>query len=270
MAVVDIAEVLIEPPGLSRGSSRNLRDNGSVSLAALPRIERLHLADLTLPEGHPAVPGGGQAVVFGFVIDHPDGAIIVDTGVGRGNEFIDQAYSPAIWDLDAVLADVGITTGAVAAVVNSHLHFDHCGQNPTYYGSSVPVFVQAEEVKAAKERDYTVNEWATVPEAQLRSVRGDEMIADGVKILSTPGHTRGHQSVVVEADGHTVVLAAQAVWDIAEFHREEASTANVGADDLRDVAIASIRRIKALNPDLTYFSHHPEVLQRGQPQGGHA
>jgi glyoxylase-like metal-dependent hydrolase (beta-lactamase superfamily II) len=35
------------------------------------------------------------------------------------------------------------------AVVNSHLHFDHCGQNPMYYGTDVRIFVQAEEVEAA-------------------------------------------------------------------------------------------------------------------------
>lgn len=233
-----------------------------MALETMPRIERLHLADLALPVGHPATPAGGEAVVFGFVIDHPDGAIVVDTGVGRGNDFIDQAYSPMVRDLGEALVAVGIEPGSVAAVVNSHLHFDHCGQNPAYYGGAVPVYVQAEEVEAAGERFYTVPEWAAVPTGQLRAVRGDEIIADGVTILSTPGHTRGHQSVVVEADGHRVVLAAQAVWDIAEFHREEAAAANVDAEELKDAAVASIRRLKALDPDLAYFSHHREVFRR--------
>jgi N-acyl homoserine lactone hydrolase len=233
-----------------------------MALFALPRIERLHLADVVLPQGHPAAPRGGQVVVFGFVIDHPDGAIIVDTGVGRGNDFVDQAYSPTVVDLERALVAVGIEPDDVAAVVNSHLHFDHCGQNPTYYGTSTPVFVQAEEIEAARERFYTVPEWSAVPDAQLRAVRGDEMIADGVHILSTPGHTRGHQSVVVEADGKRVVLAAQAVWDITEFLAEEATAANVDIEDLRDAAVASIRRLKALEPDLAYFSHDPGVFIR--------
>jgi len=233
-----------------------------MALANLPRIERLHLSDLVLPDGHPEARGDRRAVVFGFVIDHPDGAIVVDTGVGLGNDFIDQAYSPTVWDLDKMLAKAGIDPTSVAAVVNSHLHFDHCGQNPTYYGTTVPVFVQADEVAAAREPYYTVTEWAEIPAAQLRAVRGDEVIAEGVRILFTPGHTRGHQSVVVEADDGTVVLAAQAVWDIAEFHREEATSANVDAQDLRDAAVDSIRRLKALDPDLAYFSHHAEVFRR--------
>ena len=237
-------------------------ENGRVALSVLPRIERLHLADLVLPEGHPAAPGGGQAVVFGFVIDHPDGAIVVDTGIGRGHAFIDEAYHPRVQDLSAALSAVGVDPSRVAAVVNSHLHFDHCGQNPTYYGTSVPVYVQADEVEAARERFYTVSEWATVPDGQLRALRGDEALAEGVRILSTPGHTLGHQSVVVEAAGTRVVLATQAVWDIAEFHHEEASEANVDSEDLRAAALESIRRLRALDPDVAYFSHHPEVYRR--------
>jgi len=64
----------------------------------MPRIERLHLADLTLPEDHPAARSGRDAVVFGFAIDHPDGVIVVDTGVGRGSAFIDEVYRPSVLD----------------------------------------------------------------------------------------------------------------------------------------------------------------------------
>lgn len=231
-----------------------------MALSALPRIERLHLADLTLPDDHPA--GGGTAVVFGFVIDHPDGAIVVDTGVGRGNDFIDQVYSPNVSDLGGALSAARIDPTSVAAVVNSHLHFDHCGQNPRYYGGRVPVFVQADEVTAARAPYYTDPKCAAIPAAQLRALSGDEVIAEGVTILSTPGHTPGHQSVLVEGGGQRVVIGAQVVWDIAEFDREEAAPANVDAEDLRDAAVASIRRLKALDPDCAYFSHHPEVYRR--------
>jgi len=238
-----------------------------VPLVSMPRVERLHLSEVVLPEGHPEATRGRSAVVFGFVIDHPDGAIVVDTGVGRGNPFIDDVYSPTVVNLEpaldeAVLDEAGIEPSSVIAVVNSHLHFDHCGQNPRYYGSRVPVFVQAEEVEAARGRYYTVSEWATVPADQLRTVRGDEQIAVGVRLLSTPGHTRGHQSVVIERGGDVVVIAAQSVWDIEEFRRGEASLANVDSGELREAAVASIRRLKSFDPARAYFSHHPQVYSR--------
>ncbi len=58
------------------------------------------------------------------------------------------------------------------------------------------------------------------------------------------------------------VIAAQAVWDIAEFHDEEATRSNVNAADLRDAAVASIRRLKSLDPTVASFSHHPDVYRR--------
>jgi len=81
-------------------------------------------------------------------------------------------------------------------------------------------------------------------------------------VLTTPGHTRGHQSVIVEAGGDVVVIAAQAVWDIAEFHNVEATESNADAE-LRDAALGSIRRLKALEPSIAYFSHDARVYRRG-------
>ena len=227
----------------------------------MPRVERLRLADLVLPDDHPEARRSREAVVFGFAIDHPDGIVIVDTGVGIGNAFIDEMYRPKVLDVEEALRSVGLDANRVTAVVNSHLHFDHCGQNPTYYGTDVPVYVQADEVAAARERFYTVDEWASVPDAQLRALHGDELLADGVRVLATPGHTRGHQSVVVETPDEVVVIAAQAVWDIAEFRDERATEANVDAVELRDAAVASIRRLKALDPTTAYFSHHSGVYR---------
>jgi len=230
----------------------------------MPRIERLRLADLTLPADHPEAKRSREAVVFGFAIDHPDGVIVVDTGVGRGNAFVDEVYRPSVLDLAQGLAAVHLDPTRVMAIVNSHLHFDHCGQNPVFYGSEVPVYVQAEEVEAARERFYTVDEWAAVPDRQLRAVRGDEELVDGVRVLATPGHTRGHQSVVIEAQDDVVVIAAQAVWDVSEFEDERASDANVDAPALLEAAVALIRRLKALDPVTAYFSHHPQVYRRSR------
>jgi glyoxylase-like metal-dependent hydrolase (beta-lactamase superfamily II) len=165
-------------------------------------------------------------------------------------------------DVEDALVAAGLDPTRVCAVVNSHLHFDHCGQNPTYYGTKVPVFVQRDEVDDARARFYTVPEWASVPDDQLRALSGDETIAEGVRVVATPGHTRGHQSVVVEAQGESVVIAAQAVWNIEEFHNEEATASNVDSEELRGAAVASIRRLKAINPKTAYFSHHRGIYRR--------
>ena len=228
----------------------------AIALRSLPRIERLDLAVLTLPEWHPEAPNQPTAPVYGYVIDHPDGPIVVDTGVGFGNDFIDEVYQPECVRLDGALGAVGIEASSIVGVVNSHLHFDHCGQNPILYGTDVPFFLQQLEVdEVERNRFYTDAEWALPPAAKRLLLGGDFEMAEGVTILSTPGHTPGHQSVVVESTVGRVVVAGQAVWELEEFVDEQVTVSNVFSDEFHDLAIDSIRRIKALKPQAVYFAH---------------
>jgi N-acyl homoserine lactone hydrolase len=230
-------------------------------LTELPQIERLPLAKVVLPDGHPEAVTTREAPVYAFLIRHPDGAILVDTGVGRGSAFVDEVYRPTVVDLADALAECGIDHRDVVAVVNSHLHFDHCGQNPEFYGLDVPVYVQTPEVEAAKALYYADPDWSAVPPGQLRRVNGDEELAVGVRLLATPGHTSGHQSVPVEGGDDVVVIAAQSVWSATEFASQKRSQTNVEDLSLYEAAEDSIRRLRSLNPSLAYFSHDSEVYR---------
>jgi len=227
----------------------------------LPLVERLPLAQLVLPKDHRAPVTAREVPVFAFLIHHPDGAILVDTGVGRGNAFIDEVYQPTIVDVSDALAQCGVDHRDVVAVVNSHLHFDHCGQNPSFYGLDIPVYVQSAEVEAAKALYYTDPTWAAVPFSQLRRVKGDEELAEGVRLIATPGHTLGHQSVIIEGRDDVVVIAAQSVWSASEFVSMEPDKDNVEDASLREAAEDSIRRLRSLHPTLAYFSHDSEVFR---------
>jgi len=228
-----------------------------VPLAQLPRIERLDLATVELPIDHPAAGLGRSVAVHGFLIDHPDGPILVDTGVGFGNELIDELYQPTRADLGERLAQVGVELDDVVAVINSHLHFDHCGQNPALFGGRTTFYAQAAEIDAVEaHRLYTDATWALAPIAQRRVIAGDQQLADGVTILATPGHTAGHQSVLVEGGGRRVVIGAQVVWHADELASEVASRANVDpVPELQVAAVESIRRLKALEPEIVHLSH---------------
>jgi len=236
-----------------------------VPLTDLPRIERLDLATVELPADHPAADLGRSVPVHGFLIDHPDGPILVDTGVGFGNALIDELYRPSRAELRLVLAQLGVELDDVVAVVNSHLHFDHCGQNPALFGGAAAFYSQAAELQAVEaDRFYTDAGWALAPAAQRRALHGDEELADGVTILATPGHTAGHQSVLVEAAGRRVVIGAQVVWHGDELATEVASRANVDPiPELQSAAVDSIRRLKSLHPEVVHLSHCPAYVPPG-------
>ncbi|MEM7323678.1 MAG: MBL fold metallo-hydrolase [Actinomycetota bacterium] len=236
-----------------------------VGLTEMPEILRLDLAVVELPDAHPAAHRGRTVPVYGYCILHPDGPILVDTGVGFGNEFIDQLYNPQRSRLCDLLRRRGIQEDEVVAVVNSHLHFDHCGQNPSLFDGPAVFLAQAAEYETiARDPYYTDTAWALAPEQQRRVVTGDEQLTDGVTILATPGHTAGHQSVVVEGGGRRIVIGAQMVWHPDELAAEVAGAENVDPDPtLQEAAVDSIRRIKALDPDIVHLSHCPAFIGEG-------
>jgi N-acyl homoserine lactone hydrolase len=218
------------------------------------RVERLSLGDVTFPDWHPRSREGG-CPVFGYAIRHPDGVILFDTGVGTGNNVIDDLYNPNVTPIVTALERHGIDERDVVAVVNSHLHFDHCGQNEVFLRRNVPIYVQAVEITAAHTPGYTVPEWAFIPDRAIRRVRGDERVADGIQIIETPGHTPGHQSVVVETIDGPVVIAGQCVYKTDEIVGETIAPDNMHDATLRDAGQESLERLLSLDPRQIVVAH---------------
>ncbi len=176
-------------------------------------VTPLKLATMELPEFHPEAPG--LDTVYGFLVRDQDACVLVDTGVGMGSELIDRLYTPDRVELSSALAEAGASQDDITAVVNSHLHFDHCGNNSAFPG--VPIYVRQAELEAAKEPHYTVPEWVWFPEARYVPVEGGHRISSRLELLSTPGHTPGHQSLVVRSGRHVDLIVAQAAYTAQEF-----------------------------------------------------
>ena len=219
----------------------------------LPHIEPLHLADVTLPDAHPRA--GQPCPIFAFLIRHPAGLVLVDTGVGDGHAGIDKLYAPQRRLLKDELAARGVAVEDVTAVINTHLHFDHCGENRLFAG--VPIHVQRVEHEAAQEPLYTIPGWIDFQGAQYELHEGEAELLLGIRLIPTPGHTPGHQSVVIESSEGRIVIAGQAVYDAAEF--QGAAPAGEWDDELYATSAASLRDLK---PDRVYFSHDAVVWER--------
>src|ERR1700690_3388746 len=142
--------------------------------------------------------------VHGFVVTHPTGAVLVDTGVGGPEEWLtdwrggNRSVADALADLDMTPADIGL-------VINTHLHFDHCGQNAVF--KHAPFYVQRAELDRARRESPDLSEWFDFMGARFELLDGDAEILPGLSVIATPGHTAGHQSVAVTAaDGSTDLL----------------------------------------------------------------
>ena len=208
----------IEARGRARAGARRLN-----------AVTPLHFCDVTVD--------GALWPVFGWAIDGPVGTILVDTGMIDSTPSLDEGWGPVLRPWPEL--------GAVVAVINTHLHFDHCGGNRRFAGT--PIYVQRAELEAAVEPGY-LEEWVRFPGADYVELDGDAQLADGVSVLFTPGHSPGHQAVVVETDEGSVVLAGDVTYSMREL---------IGG------ATESIRRIHDLRPVRVYLAHHERPWEPG-------
>lgn len=213
-------------------------------LVRLADVVPLELARFTYPEQHPLA--GQSGVVFGYVVLLDDGVLLADTGIADDPD-IDLFYRPQRRDIAAALAATGSRAEAVTAVVNSHLHFDHCGGNVRFPG--VAIHVQRAEYEAARQPRYTVPGCLDFPGARYELHEGDHELTAGVGVLATPGHTPGHQSVAITTEDGLVLLAGHAFNTAAEFARGQADA------ERSEQERASAARLVALRPARVYLGH---------------
>jgi N-acyl homoserine lactone hydrolase len=213
-------------------------------------IVPLELAEFRFPDPELA---GRRGVVMGYAVRHPGGNLLFDTGFGFGNAELDETYHPVGRPIVEVLRAAGIGRDEVTAVANCHLHADHAGQNGAFPGTQI--HVQSAEWELAHTTDHTILEWIDAPGATYLLVDGDHEITPEMRLVATPGHTRGHQSLVVETADGPVVLAGQACYTAAEWAGEpDALDGRSGAPD-QTAYDRSIDRLRALEPARVYFGH---------------
>ena len=196
-------------------------------------VTPFHVADLHVE--------GEVMPVCVHLIDHPDGRILVDTGMTELHPLLDD-MSPDLWPLheqDLDLASIDI-------VVNTHLHGDHCGGNHLFAGT--PVHVQRRELEEARSRDdYTIREWLDAPGVTYVPVDGEAELLPGVRLVPAPGHTDGSQVVVVETGGRPIVICGDtAVW----------------YGELDDPQTEGQRLVRAMDPREVWLAH---VLEPWRP-----
>jgi glyoxylase-like metal-dependent hydrolase (beta-lactamase superfamily II) len=143
--------------------------------------------------------------------------ILVETGAGNKlSDKMKTIYEPQEMLLKS-LESTGVGAEDIDIVINTHLHFDHCGWNTVYQnGNAIATFPKAkyyaprgewEHGKKQMERDkisyISDNYDPLISTDQMELLEGEHEIAPGIAVSPYPGHTRTMQAVMISSGGKT-------------------------------------------------------------------
>jgi N-acyl homoserine lactone hydrolase len=205
-------------------------------------IVRLNLGRLWLEDLGQEIP------VHGFLIKHPNGAGLVDSGYGTPLELI-KDYRPVNASVAQALRQHDVDPSDIRWVINSHLHFDHCGQNAVF--PRAPFYIQRVEYER-RGRYETPKAWLEFAGARFELIDGDTEVVPGVRVLTTPGHTAGHQAVQIDTTAGPALISGDACWTVEMFNGNPPRP-----EQMEDVPTGqrSIERLRQLNPAAVHFCH---------------
>ena len=191
--------------------------------------------------------------VHGFAVLHPTlGAVLIDTGCGGPDELFREfrVVNRAVAD---AMADHGLHPSDVRMVINTHLHFDHCGQNAAF--PQARLFVQRSEHERVRSEEGNVSEWLDASGVEFELLDGDTSFADDLRALVTPGHTVGHQSVLADTDDGLAVFVGDAAFRRTVWESPDGQPLAPG--QAADVSSwrRSLDALRSRSPARVYFCH---------------
>jgi glyoxylase-like metal-dependent hydrolase (beta-lactamase superfamily II) len=158
-----------------------------------------------------------------LLIEHPSGLILIDTGAGnKESEKFKDIYGleneglGGATMLEDGLKQIGVAPADISIVINTHLHFDHAGGNTRNRpdGTLEISFPNATYIVKRGEYEYATHsnertaasyfERNFVPleaDDKIEFVSREKQIVKGIRVIPTPGHTPGHQSILIESAG---------------------------------------------------------------------
>lgn len=195
--------------------------------------------------------GNFKSQIGVFIVETKGKIIIVDTGVGNGKKRTGYPFWTNLkTDFLGKLKRAKFPLEKINFVINSHLHLDHVGWNTMFVdGKWVPTFSNARYLMVEKEFNY----WNGFPSKELKAdlegindsvmpaydaglvdlISSDYAITSEVSLISTPGHTPGHVSILIKSKGEQAVITGDTMhhpcqiahyeWETIDTDKEKAN-----------------------------------------------
>ena len=221
-------------------------------------VTRMLVGGFLAPESYGP---GERLVVNAWLVRHPEATILVDTGLADGLPAEDvEKLAILRTPIRDALAGIGVEADEIDLVINCHLHADHAGGNVEF--PNARILVQPAELTAAREPDYSVPAALNLDAGHYEVRDGEHEPLPGVRVVPTPGHSPGHQSVAIDTDAGRLLLAGQCYRDASSFAR--ALTAlRLGLSGYADAQATPdwLPHLLELEPHRVAFGHDHAVWQ---------
>lgn len=206
--------------------------------------------------------------VWSALVRTAQGNVLFDTGLHPVHiERPEATFGPqprmriVMREEDRILAQLALLRlgpSDIAIVVNSHLHFDHAGNNGAFPDATF--VVQREHLAYAKGRPNFPAQYWDRPELRYHQVDGEAEVAPGVRVVPTPGHAPGHQSLVVDLpETGRVVLCGDAAFTRDNLERGVVPQPDPAAGA---ASLARIRELVSGDLDRAFPSHDQGSWER--------
>jgi N-acyl homoserine lactone hydrolase len=175
-------------------------------------------------------PGTVEIGVPSIYIEHPKAKILLDTGMDTKkwyDEELDWKLKHIQSDeqrLDYHLTKLGVKPEDINFIIPSHLHQEHIGF--LYMFPNATCIVQIEELRHAYvpekfEAFYGKREIFDLPNIRYQCIQGDYHLFPEIEILSTPGHTAGHQCIAVKTEhSGTLLFTGDALYTREMYEKD--------------------------------------------------
>ena len=187
-----------------------------------------------------------------FLIQHPKGWVMWDAGLS--DELVNQKEGVDAWifhlsmnkTVMSQFEAIGIQPSDVDYFAFSHIHNDHTG-NANYF-KSAKLIMQEKEYDIAfnpNKKPFNYNDYKALENSEVIKLNGDyDLFGDGtIQFISTPGHTAGHQSLLLKLEETgAIIISGDIAYYEENYQNKGIPTFNTNKED----SLVSLRKIKQL------------------------